>query len=24
VFPEWGYVIRTLRCNSDLGLLACS
>lgn len=24
VFPEYGYVIRTLRCNSDLGLLACA
>jgi hypothetical protein len=24
VFPEWGYVIRTLRCDSNLGLLACS
>jgi hypothetical protein len=23
VFPEWGYVIRTLRCDSNLGLLAC-
>lgn len=24
VFPEWGYVIRSLRCDSNLGLLACS
>jgi len=24
IFPEWGYVIRTLRCNSNLNLLACS
>lgn len=24
VFPEWGYVIRTLRCDSALNLLACS
>lgn len=24
VFPEWGYVIRHLRCDSALNLLACS
>lgn len=24
VFPEWGYVIRTLRCDPSLNLLACS
>jgi len=24
IFPEWGYVIRTLRCDSPLNLLACS